>query len=350
MDAQLLRNCWYLAQSGAYLARGQMVGKTLLGEPVVIGRRADNGVFCLRNICPHRGIPLSYGWLKDCTLQCCYHGWKFDTRDGACVEIPSIPPDDTSLPLSAIKVRSYPCREVQGNVWVFMPGEGYVEGQALPPVPQIPDFPEHARPQVSETMHFPCNVDHAVMGLMDPAHASYVHTSWWWRTRNLKLREVRKDYEPIEHGFRMVRYPLRQSAKPYKLFGKNVSTEISFRLPGVRIEHIQGDRHTAVSLTCCTPLNDHETEVHQFLYWTTPVLTLFKPVARILLHKFLKQDRDVVVMQEEGLQHKPPIMFINDTDTQAKWYFSLKREWEKSQQEKRPFNNPVKAKTLRWMS
>jgi phenylpropionate dioxygenase-like ring-hydroxylating dioxygenase large terminal subunit len=317
---------------------------------VVIGRRADNGVFCLRNICPHRGIPLSYGWLKDCTLQCCYHGWKFDTRDGACVEIPSIPPDDTSLPLSAIKVRSYPCREVQGNVWVFMPGEGYVEGQALPPVPQIPDFPEHARPQVSETMHFPCNVDHAVMGLMDPAHASYVHTSWWWRTRNLKLREVRKDYEPIEHGFRMVRYPLRQSAKPYKLFGKNVSTEISFRLPGVRIEHIQGDRHTAVSLTCCTPLNDHETEVHQFLYWTTPVLTLFKPVARILLHKFLKQDRDVVVMQEEGLQHKPPIMFINDTDTQAKWYFSLKREWEKSQQEKRPFNNPVKAKTLRWMS
>jgi hypothetical protein len=43
-------------------------------------------------------------------------------------------------------------------------------------------------------------------------------------------------------------------------------------------------------------------------------------------------------------------MFINDTDTQAKWYFSLKREWDKSQQEKRPFVNPVKPKTLRWMS
>jgi phenylpropionate dioxygenase-like ring-hydroxylating dioxygenase large terminal subunit len=235
MDTQLLRNCWYLAQSGSHLARGQMVSKTLLGEPVVIGRRDDGGVFCLRNICPHRGIPLSYGWLKDCTLQCCYHGWKFDTRNGACVEIPSLPHDDNTLPLSAIKVRNYPCREVQGNVWVFMPGPDYAEGQDLPPVPTIPDFSEDARPHVAETMHFPCNVDHAVMGLMDPAHASFVHTSWWWRTRNLQRREVKKDYEPIPHGFRMVRYALKQSAKPYKLLGQNVSTEISFILPGVRI-------------------------------------------------------------------------------------------------------------------
>ncbi len=350
METQLLRNCWYLAQSGSHLKHGQLIAKTLLGEPVVIGRRDDGGVFCLRNICPHRGIPLSYGWLKDCTLQCCYHGWTFDTRNGACVEIPSLPPDDTSLPLSAIKVRSYPCREVQGNVWVFVPGEGYAEGQALPPVPLIPDFPEDARPQVGETRHFPCNVDHAVMGLMDPAHASYVHTSWWWRARNLKLREVKKDYEPIPNGFRMVRYELKQSAKLYKLLGQNVSTEISFQLPAVRIEHIKCDKHTVVSLTCCTPLNDTESEVHQFLYWTLPLLTLLKPVARSLLHRFLSQDRQVVVRQEEGLRYKPPIMFIKDTDTQAKWYFSLKREWDKSQQEKRPFNNPVKARTLRWMS
>lgn len=350
MDNQFLRNCWYLAQSGADLKPGQMVAKTLLSEPVVIGRRDDGGVFCLRNICPHRGIPLHYGSLQGCELQCCYHGWKFDTRNGSCVDIPSRPPDDTLLKLDAIKVKSYPCREVQGNVWVFMRGDGHVDGEVLPEVPLIPDFAADARPQVSETMHFPCNVDHAVMGLMDPAHASYVHTSWWWRTRNLKLREVKKDYEPVPNGFRMVRYSLRQSAKPYRLLGRNVSTEIGFQLPSVRIEHIKGDKHTVVSLTCCTPLNAKESEVHQFLYWTVPALTLFKPITRMLLHKFLKQDRAVVVMQEEGLNYNPPIMFINDTDTQAKWYFSLKREWEKSQQEKRPFNNPVKPRTLRWMS
>jgi hypothetical protein len=148
----------------------------------------------------------------------------------------------------------------------------------------------------------------------------------------------------------MLRYPLKQSAKPYKLLGPNVSTEITFQLPGVRIEHATGDKHRIVSLTACTPLDEKRSEVHQIFYWTLPLLTLIKPVTRRLAHNVLKQDRDIVVMQEEGLQYNPPIMFINDTDTLAKWYFSLKREWDKSRQEQRPFNNPVKARTLRWMT
>jgi hypothetical protein len=43
-------------------------------------------------------------------------------------------------------------------------------------------------------------------------------------------------------------------------------------------------------------------------------------------------------------------MLIDDADTQAKWYYRLKREWRKAAEEKRPFENPVKAKTLRWRS
>jgi phenylpropionate dioxygenase-like ring-hydroxylating dioxygenase large terminal subunit len=348
MRESLLRNCWYLALIGSDLRRGQLRARTLLGEPLVVGRRHDGGVFALRDICPHRGIPLSHGKLRDGDVECCYHGWRFATASGVCTAIPSLTPDQR-FRLGAVRVANYPCREVQGNVWVFLPGDDLPDAEA-PPLPIVPGWPEDAVPEIAETMAFPCHPDHAVMGLMDPAHASYVHTSWWWRTRRLGRREVTKQFAPVPFGFQMVRYPLRQSARPYRVFGRGVSTEITFQLPGVRIEHIQGDRHAAVALTAITPVDERASEVHQCLYWTMGWARPLKPIVRLLTHRFLRQDRDVVVKQEAGLRHDPPLMLIDDSDTQAKWYFRLKRELLQSQREKRPFVNPVEPRTLRWLS
>ena len=61
LKAQLLRGLWYVALVGADVRPGRLVPKTLLGEPLLIGRGRDRRVFALRDICPHRGIPLHYG-------------------------------------------------------------------------------------------------------------------------------------------------------------------------------------------------------------------------------------------------------------------------------------------------
>ena len=89
LKAELVRGLWYVALLGADIRAGRMVHKTLLGEPVLIGRGRDGRVFALRDICPHRGIPLHYGRFDGDTIACCYHGWRFD-RGGGCVEIPSL--------------------------------------------------------------------------------------------------------------------------------------------------------------------------------------------------------------------------------------------------------------------
>ena len=42
----------------------------------------------------------------------------------------------------------------------------------------------------------PCNVDHGIIGLMDPAHGPFVHQAWWWRSGasiHEKDEEVRAD-------------------------------------------------------------------------------------------------------------------------------------------------------------
>src|SRR5437762_100035 len=61
----------------------------MLGEPVLLGRDEAGAVFALRDICPHRGMPLSAGNFDGGEIECCYHGWRF-APDGRCTAIPSL--------------------------------------------------------------------------------------------------------------------------------------------------------------------------------------------------------------------------------------------------------------------
>jgi phenylpropionate dioxygenase-like ring-hydroxylating dioxygenase large terminal subunit len=343
----LLRDFWYVAMPSRGLKPGQLIGKKLLGTPMVVGRSLDGKVFALRDICPHRGIPLRHGWLEADGLRCCYHGWRFDTHSGQCTEIPSLT-DSDSLDISRICVQSYPCQDVQGHIWVYVPAD---EKAAKPvrEVPIIKGLGDHV-PQIAETTVFQCDVDQAVIGLMDPAHGPYIHTAWWWRSGPRQFRVKEKQYEPTPLGFRLVPYLMPASAKPYKLLGKEVSIEIVFELPALRTELLLGDRHQACVFTGITPIDETTCEVHQSLYWTVPLLSAIRPIARLLTLQFLNQDRDVVVKQQEGLAYNPSLMLIDDADTQAKWYYRIKREYEQAQAEQRGFVNPLKPQVLRWRS
>ena len=344
-DTPYLHGFWYLAVNGARLARGKMLAKKLLGEPVLLARTSGGDVFALRDICPHRGIPLHYGQFDGKEVACRYHGWRF-ASDGGCTAIPSLTPDQ-DFDISRIKAKAYPCQEVQGNIWVFFGKKSQTANDDA--IPVVPDMGK-AAPLVAITSDFPCSADHAAFGLMDPTHAAFVHTSWWWEKSATTLRQKEKSFEPAPLGWRMARHRLPPESRVYKLFGNNVTTEITYALPGIRIEHIKGDRHTAVSLTAITPLSATETEVHQSLYCTLPWIGVLKPLARQLAKIFVGQDRDVVVKQQEGLAYGPSLMLIDDADTQAKWYARVKREWLKAEAEGRAFENPIKARTLRWRS
>lgn len=348
LKAELLRGCWYMAAPVAEVPADRLLPLTLLGEPVAIGRDRAGKVFALRDICPHRGIPLHYGKFDGDTVECCYHGWRYD-RNGTCVEIPSLR-EGQRVDLEKIRAGNFPCVEQQGLVWVYFPrdGEEPSGAEAMPPL--LPAFPADARPSLAIKLPFACSTDHAAFGLMDPTHAAYVHTSWWFKHKARKLRPKEKAFEPSEFGWRMVRHDIPPQNIAYRVLGRNVSTEITYRLPGLRIEEIRGDRHAIVGLTAITPVSDEATDVHQ-IFWTTPAwIKPLKPLIRHLMHTFLDQDRTVVVRQREGLMTQPKMMLINDADTQARWWMLLKDEWNAAAREDRPFANPLKPRTLRWMS
>ena len=340
-----LRNLWYFVLPSRGLRRGAMRAKTVLGEPLLLCRGRDGEVFALRDICPHRGLPLSFGWFDGAEVTCSYHGWRFDCT-GRCTAIPSLTEGQDFDP-GRIKVKRYPCREAQGCIWVFMAGERRDDAPAPDP-PEVPEIGD-AAPRIIESQIFDCHMDHAVVGLMDPAHGPFVHASWWWRSRR-SIHEKAKRFAPSPFGFRMVRHAPSSNSLAYRLLGGQTSTEIIFRLPGVRIEHINAGSHTLCNLTAVTPIDDDRTEVHHLIYWTQPWLTPLAPVFKPFARRFLAQDRRMVSRQQVGLRHNPPLMLINDADTQAKWYYRLKKEWQRVQDEGGDFRNPVKETVLRWRS
>lgn len=338
-----LTGLWYLALPGGDLKPGKMVGRVFLEQPLLLGRGRDGAPFALRDLCPHRGVALSAGAFDGEEVRCPFHGWRFG-RDGGCRAIPSLVERGRITP-EKIKVRSYPCREVQGNVWVFLGAAGQ-EPPAGPP--EIPELGE-VRPKVTTSLTFETDLDNAVYGLLDPAHTPYVHEGVFWR-RPTTLKLKTKSYVPSELGFTMSRHAPAGNTTAYKLMGGKPTTEISFRLPGLRLEHIKLGRHHICNFTAMTPIGPKQTQVVNLLYWTNPLLNPLKPVLSRIARRFLGQDQWIVGLQNRSAAYEPPMMLVNDADTLQRWYLRLKREWRRAQLADEPFQNPLRPATLQWNS
>jgi phenylpropionate dioxygenase-like ring-hydroxylating dioxygenase large terminal subunit len=345
-----LRDIWYFAALSGDLRPGKLQRYEVLGEPVLLGRTRAGDVYALRDVCPHRAAPLSAGRLvpgeSGEQVECPYHGWRFRTG-GQCAAIPSLI-DDQDVDISRIRVRRYPVVESQGLVFIWMASDPRGDAEPDQPPPTFPGVVGGA-PKLVDRMTFDAHIDHAVVGLMDPAHGPYVHQNWWWRSR-ASQHEKTKTFEPREAGFAMVRHPPSKNSYAYRVLGGEPLTEIVFRLPGLRWEHIQVGARQVLSLTCLTPVTETKTRITQVMWSDHWAFTVLRPVVAAGARKFLRQDGAMVNLQNQGLAYDPTLLWIDDADRQAKWYQALKREWTQSRAQNRPFESPVEAAVLRWKS
>jgi phenylpropionate dioxygenase-like ring-hydroxylating dioxygenase large terminal subunit len=361
--AEMIFGEWYPALRADRLRAGETAVTMLLEIPLLVGRKSDGKLFAMRDLCPHRGIPLSAGWFDGETVQCKYHGWRFEPCSGRCEEIPSLTSFDSLAP-AKIYANSFPVTERDGYAWVYVPaaGAGRIEENAvLPAVPELPKFSARYR-----TAHLqadlPCNVDHGIIGLMDPAHGPFVHRAWWWRSA-ASIHEKTKMFEPLEDkenngrnaGFRMSAHAPSSNSAPYKLLGTPVTT-IDFVLPNRRYETIVAEKNGRdggvkkrwfASLTTVTPVTASTCRIDviaawNMLYWV-PLVT---PIAKYFGAKFVAQDQQTMVEQAQGLRSNPGLMLIDDADKPAKWYFALKQRRLTGEGE-HPLAGPVE---LHWRS
>ena len=353
---EMLWGFWYPALRSRQVPRGKLVPSLLLDVPLALGRGAAGKPVALRDVCPHRAFPLSFGAFDGAEVECAYHGWRFEARTGQCRHIPSLTPD-SKLQCERIRAGSFPCDERDGYVWVFMTnpeGRPPSAAEAASPVPELPTF--SPRYQIAR-LHaaLPCSVDHGIIGLMDPAHGPFVHQAWWWRTRR-SIREKAKQFEPIPNGFRMSPHTPSPNSAPYKILklvtGEPSTTTIDFVLPNQRFEFIRAGRYWLSSRTTVTPIRSNLCRLDFVAAWNIlPWIPIVPFIIHVLGPRFIRQDTQVMEKQALGLQYEDRMMLIDDADRPARWYFELKAALLDSRRTGAPLRHPLAGPvTLRWRS
>ena len=119
------------------LSRDVPVGSTraviLEGREIAIWRGESGTAQVWEDRCPHRGMRLSFGFVRGDALNCLYHGWEYGAG-ASCRRIPAHP--DLAVP-PTIKAKAFVSAESGGMIWTRESGDE--------PLPALPD----AKPLVS---------------------------------------------------------------------------------------------------------------------------------------------------------------------------------------------------------
>lgn len=121
LAGQYLRLFWQPIYLSEKLRPGRPAPVRILGEEFTLYRGASGDPYVVGPRCPHRGVALSAGRVVDETIECFYHGWRFDGC-GQCVAQPA---EERSF-ADKISIPAYPAREYQGLVFAYL-------GQGKPP-------------------------------------------------------------------------------------------------------------------------------------------------------------------------------------------------------------------------
>jgi len=161
-----LHNAWYVAAARDEIGE-KLLARTVLNEPIVLGRDRHGTLFALEDRCCHRGAPLSCGWFGERGLVCGYHGLEFD-HNGICIHVPG----NNGRTIDEARVRAYPVAQRGDFVWIWM-GD-----PARANVAEIITYPPDDLKTWSlrfGSLYAKASYVLLLENLMDLSHLSYVH-------------------------------------------------------------------------------------------------------------------------------------------------------------------------------
>lgn len=146
----------------------------LFGESLVLWRDSSGAVHAAADRCPHRGAALSAGRVHGDTLECPYHGWRFDGR-GRCVSIPALP---QFIPPATHRACMHSARIAYDLVWVALEAD-LPEALVGDPLDRLPAFAAETDTRLRKVICGPYEVatsaPRIVENFLDMAHFGYVH-------------------------------------------------------------------------------------------------------------------------------------------------------------------------------
>lgn len=312
LDSAVLRGHWYIACRSGQLAGGPL-GRTVAGEPLVVFRSQAGEAAVLADRCAHRNLALSRGSVTADGLRCAYHGWSWGA-DGRCTGIPAACGGDCS----AIRVKSYPVREQQGFVWVWLADAAGPVGEP----PLFPHFDEAGWRHFILERVFEAEAFHCVENFLDVPHTAHVHRGLFRgeESREIEL-EITSGEDWIEAEFLGEQRMDSWIGKLLVPAGSRIRHVDRFQLPYVtRVDYRMSDKRQYVVMSQCTPEGPQRTRVFTYLAFRfEPFGGLIKLVFRPFAAAILNQDVTVLREQTEDLNRTGAARFLyHETDAIAR--------------------------------
>lgn len=162
-------NFWYPIAKSTDVTTYQPFRTRVLSHHFVAFRDGDGKPHVLSDVCVHRGGALGKGWVRDGTVVCPYHGWRF-AGNGHCTQIPTLADEK---PPARAKVDSYPVQEKYGIVFAFL---GDVAEPERPPLYHIEEYDQEGWRQ-NDLLIFELNAfyERSMENGIDPSHNEFVH-------------------------------------------------------------------------------------------------------------------------------------------------------------------------------
>ncbi|WP_197034911.1 Rieske (2Fe-2S) protein [Herbaspirillum sp. RV1423] len=140
---------------------------------IALWRDSAGTLHANQNRCPHRGMRLHFGFVRDDRLNCLYHGWSYDNQ-GQCKYIPAHP---SHTPSGVIFLQTHGVQEAYGVIWKGSPPAlpEHVAAMRSKPVRSV--YLSAALTQVRAAMSSP---SFAAAGEHNLQHASIDENSGYW--------------------------------------------------------------------------------------------------------------------------------------------------------------------------
>lgn len=273
-------NVWTPVTLARRLKVGRPLPVTLAGERLVFFRGRDGKAGALLDRCPHRGVALSLGVVKDGCLTCPFHAWQFEA-DGQCAKVP-LNPDAKRERLFATAL---PTRELGGLLWVYT--------APLRDAPSEPVVPETlTRPGLARTfleLEWRAHWTRAMENMLDSPHVPFLHQ----RTIGRFVRPYLKPDSVMDIGWEETSY----GAKLTSFIDGDTTRDagfLEFYRPNMMVLTIPIPGKTFRQHSLCIPVGPDRVRMIVVGARSFATLPLLNPFFNLSKRRVAKEDQAVV--------------------------------------------------------
>lgn len=236
-------NVWTPVALSTQLRANGVMRVRVADTALALFRDTHGAPAALLDRCPHRGVALSLGSVREGCLQCPYHGWIFNRR-GQCVQVPWNP----EAKRAALNALAVPARELAGQIWIRTS-----LGDEAPDAPTAHESLLESRTRLTgiETI-WHTHWTRAMENMLDWPHLAFVHRRSIGK-HLAPFTQERMDTLIEEHdwGWR-VRTAFRGAVRPGML---------DFRRPNQMNLHIPVRAGHLTLAVVCVPLDERHTRL-----------------------------------------------------------------------------------------